>query len=51
MTGRLALSAFVAAFAAVSVSAQAGFTALFDGSTLDGWAPVGGAEWSCKKTW
>jgi hypothetical protein len=33
---------------AVPASAQAGWTTLFDGSTLDGWNPIGDANWELE---
>ena len=38
----------VVASPAVPASAQAGWTTLFDGSTLDGWNPIGDANWELE---
>lgn len=35
----------VVVLAIATVSAQGGWTTLFDGSTLDGWNPIGDANW------
>jgi len=36
------------ALSPASVSAQGGWTTLFDGSTLDGWNPIGNANWELE---
>jgi len=40
----LVVVGIIAAYTA-GLSAQSGWTALFDGSTLDGWNPIGDANW------